>query len=123
MSDFFDNYFNIRKIMESKREYREQMARVDALSEDYQYVFKKIQEHMWKFAAGSGYDMMKIHYDLIELFESGAASGKHVLDVTGEDVAAFCDELLRNAETYTENWREKLNRDIIKKLGKGNRSK
>lgn len=123
MSEFFDDYFNIRKIIESKREYKRQMARVEALPKDYQYVFKKIQKHMWMFAAGSGYDMMKIHYDLIDLFEAGAADGKHVLEITGEDVAAFCDELLRNASTYTENWREALNRDILKKLGKGKDSK
>ena len=123
MSEFFDNYFNIKKMIESKREYKQQMARVEALPKDYQYVFKKIQGHMWMFAAGSGYDMMKIHYDLIELFEAGAADGKHVLEITGEDVAAFCDELLRSARTYTENWREALNRDILKKLGKGKDSK
>ena len=123
MSEFFDDYFNIRKIIESKREYKRQMARVEALPKDYQYVFKKIQKHMWMFAAGSGYDMMKIHYDLIDLFEAGAADGKHVLEITGEDVAAFCDELLRNASTYTENWREALNRDIQKKIGKGKDSK
>lgn len=40
----------------------------------------------------------------IDLFEEGAAEGKHVL--------------LRNAITYTENWREDLNRDILEKLGK-----
>jgi DNA-binding ferritin-like protein (Dps family) len=118
MSDFFDNYFNIKKMIKSKREYKQQMARVEALPKDYQYVFKKIQSHMWMFAAGAGYDMMEIHYGLIELFEAGAAQGKHVLEVTGEDVAAFCDELLRSASTYTENWREALNRDILKKLGK-----
>lgn len=123
MSNFFDNYFNIKKIIESKREYKRHMARVEALPKDYQYVFKKIQRHMWMFAAGSGYDMMKLHYDLIELFEAGAADGKHVLEVTGEDVALFCDELLRNARTYTENWREKLNRDILKKIGKEKDSK
>ncbi len=123
MSEFFDNYFNIKKMIESKREYKQQMARVEALPKDYQYVFKKIQGHMWMFAAGSGYDMLKIHYDLIELFETGAADGKHVLEITGEDVAAFCDELLRNARTYTEDWREALNRDILKKFGKGNDSK
>ncbi|TDQ39809.1 DUF1048 domain-containing protein [Aureibacillus halotolerans] len=123
MGDFFDNYLNIKKIIESKREYKQQMERVAALPEDYQYVFKKIQGHMWMFAAGSGYDMMEIHYDLIELFEAGVADGKHVLEITGEDVAAFCDELLRSASTYTENWREALNRDILKKLGKGNESK
>ncbi len=123
MNEFFDNYLNIKKIIKSKREYKQQMSRVEALPADYQYVFKKIQGHMWMFAAGSGYDMMKIHYDLIELFETGAADGKHVLDITGDDVAAFCDELLRNASTYTENWREALNRDILKKVGKGRDSK
>lgn len=119
MSEFFDNYFNIKKMIESKREYKQQMSRVEALPKDYQYVFKKIQKHMWMFAAGSGYDMLNIHYDLIELFEVGAADGKHVLEITGENVAVFCDELLRNARTYTEDWREALNRDIMKKFGKG----
>ncbi len=123
MSEFFDNYFNINKIIKSKREYKQHMARVEALPQDYQYVFKKIQSHMWMFAAGSGYDMMKVHYDLIELFEAGAADGKHVLEITGEDVASFCDELLRSARTYTEDWREALNRDILKKLGKDKDSK
>ncbi|MCH3963577.1 MAG: DUF1048 domain-containing protein [Clostridium sp.] len=118
MSEFFDNYLNIKKIVKNKREYKRQMKRVEALPEDYQYVFKKIQKYMWMFAAGSGYDMIKIHYDLIELFEAGAAEGKHVLEITGEDVAAFCDELLRNARTYTEDWHQALNRDILKKFGR-----
>jgi DNA-binding ferritin-like protein (Dps family) len=119
MGDFFNNYLNIPKMMAEKREYRQQMARVKALPEDYRYVFKKIQSHMWMFAAGSGYDMMQIHYDLIGLFEEGAATGRGVLEITGEDVASFCDELLRSAQTYTENWREKLNRDIAEKFGNG----
>ncbi|MDR2197133.1 MAG: DUF1048 domain-containing protein [Coriobacteriales bacterium] len=119
MSSFFDNYLNIKKIRQSKRDYRAQMARAEALPEDYRYVFKQIQKHMWMFASGSGYDMLEIHYGLLDLFESGAASGKPVLEVTGNDVAAFCDELMRNATTYTEDWRKKLNRDIAKKLGEG----
>jgi DNA-binding ferritin-like protein (Dps family) len=123
----FSDYFNIKKMIESKREYKRYMARVEAMPKDYQYVFKKIQTHMWMFTAGTGYDMMKIHYDLVELFEEGVANGKHVLEITGEDVAGFCEELLRSARTYTADWREKLNRDIglvvshgsPKKLGKG----
>ncbi|MDR1927159.1 MAG: DUF1048 domain-containing protein [Oscillospiraceae bacterium] len=117
MTDFFDNYFNIKKMVESKREYKRHMARVEALPEDYRYIFKKIQSHMWMFASGDGFDMMKVHYDLIELFELGAADGKRALEVTGADVAAFCDELLRSARTYTEDWREKLNREVREKLG------
>jgi DNA-binding ferritin-like protein (Dps family) len=118
MSEFFNNYFNLKKIFAEKREYKRQMARVDALPKDYRYVYKKIQHHMWMFAAGSGYDMLRLHYDLIDLFESGAAEGKRVLEITGDDVAAFCDELLKDTQTYTGNWREKLNSDIAAKLPK-----
>lgn len=118
MKAFFDDYLNLKKMTESKREYKQQMARVEALPEDYQFVFKKIQSHMWMFAAGSGYDMMEVHYGLIGLFEEGATAGKKVLEITGEDVAGFCDELLRSTKTYTEDWRTKLNDEICKKLGR-----
>lgn len=117
MASFFNDYLNIGKIVKGKREYRRQMRRVDQLPDDYRFVFKKIQSHMWRFAAGSGYDMLHLQYDLIDLFEAGAAEGKPVLKLTGSDVAAFCDDLLRSAATYTENWRDDLNRDIQRKLG------
>ena len=80
-------------------------------------MFKKITGHMWQFAAGTGYDMMEVHYGLIDLFEEGAANGKSVLEVTGEDVAAFVDDLLKSTRTYTEDWRTKLNREIKNKIG------
>lgn len=117
MNKFFDDYFNIAKIKESRREYKQQMQRVKALPEDYQYVFKKIQNHMWQFVAGSGYDMMEVHYGLIDLFEEGVSNGKSVLEVTGEDVASFVDELLKNTRTYTDDWRTKLNNEIRNKIG------
>lgn len=118
MNKFFDSYFNVSKIVASKREYKKQMARIKALPEDYQYVFNKIQEHMWRFSTGAGYDMLEVHYGLIDLFEESAAEGKAVLEVTGEDVAGFVDELLKNVTTYTEDWRERLNKDVMKKLKK-----
>ena len=118
MGEFFDNYLNIPKIVKEKREYKQQMERVKALPEDYAYVFRKIQKHMWMFASGAGYDIMQIHYDLIDLFEAGVAEGKTVLQITGDDVAAFCDDLLRSAKTNTENQREAFNRDIQKKVGR-----
>ncbi|MGL6198072.1 MAG: DUF1048 domain-containing protein [Lachnospiraceae bacterium] len=110
------------KLIGDKKEYRQMMARVKALPDDYQYVYDKIQKYMWNYAAGSGYDMLKVQYDLIDLFEAGTAEGKHILEVTGKDVAAFCDELLKNAKTYTEGWQKKLNSDIMEKLGEGNNS-
>lgn len=47
MKQFFDDYFNLNKIIRSKQEYKRQLARIKALPEDYQYVFKEIQSHMW----------------------------------------------------------------------------
>ena len=113
----------IKKMIGDKKEYKQQMARVEALPEDYRFVFKKIQGYMWSFAGGDGSDMLKIQYGLIELFESSAADGKHVLDVTGEDVVGFCDELLRGTKMWTDNYRKKLNRDMMIKFKKGSGSK
>lgn len=120
--DFLNDYLNFKHMAREKRKYRQMQARARALPEEYTYVFHKIQHYMWNFSGGSGMDMLPIFTDLLDLFETGAAEGKRVLEITGEDVAAFCDELLRNARTYTQDWRENLNRDIRKKLGKGNGS-
>jgi DNA-binding ferritin-like protein (Dps family) len=78
---------------------------------------------MWKSSGGDGTDILPILADLLVLFEMGAAEGRHVLEITGEDVAAFCDELLRNARTSTQDRRDALNREIVGKLGKEKGSK
>lgn len=110
----------IKKMIGDKKEYREQMAKVKALPEDYQFVFEKIQGYMWSFAGGDGSDMLKTQHELIELFEAGVADGKHVLDMTGEDIAGFCDEFLRDTKKWTDNYRQKLNRDMMNKFGRAN---
>ncbi len=107
-----------KKLIGDKKEYTMMMARVEALPEDYQFVFKKIQNYMWNFSAGNGMDMLHIQYELIDLFEAGAAEGRQVLDITGEDVASFADELVANAKTYVSKYREDLNESIMKKLRK-----
>lgn len=118
MSNFFQDYFNIKRMFQKKREYKQFMARVEQLPADYVFVFKKIQTYMWQFAAGAGYDMMALQQDLVELFESGAASGKDVLEITGSDVAGFVEELLKNTRTYTEDWKKKFNLEIQNELKK-----
>lgn len=107
----------IKKIIEEKKEYREQMARVKALPEDYKIVFEKLQEYMWSFASGDGFDMLKTQYDLIELFEAGAESGEGVLLLTGRDVAAFANDLISGNKQWLDRPRERLNKKINNKLG------
>lgn len=101
-----------KKLIGDKKEYKMMMARVDALPEDYKFVFKKIQNYMWNFATGNGMDMLHIQYELIDLFEAGAAEGREVLDITGDDVASFADELVANAKSYVAKYREDLNLSI-----------
>jgi DNA-binding ferritin-like protein (Dps family) len=108
-----------KRVAREKREFNQMQARAKALPEDYAYVFHKIEHYMWGHSGGDGMDTMPILADLVDLFETGAAEGKPVLDVTGEDVAAFCDELLRSAKTWTDDRKKALNRDIMNKLGKG----
>ena len=124
LRDFLNDYFNFRHITREKRRFKQAQARAKALPEEYRYVYYKIQDYMWSYpTSGSGMDVLPILADLLDLFETGVAEGKRVLEITGEDVAAFCDELLRNARTHAENRREELNRDIMKKLGKRKGSK
>lgn len=106
----------IKKIRESKREYSKNMARVAALPDDYRFVYEKIVVYIWSFAGGTGMDMLKTQYDLIELFEEGAAQGKNVLDVTGTDAASFCDELIRENRLWTDGLRRRINRKINRRL-------
>lgn len=110
----------IQKMIGDKKEYKEQLARVEALPEDYKFVFEKIQGYMWSFAGGDGSEMLKTQQELIELFETSAADGKHVLEVTGEDVAGFCDEFIRDTKKWTDNYREKLNRNMLNKYRTNN---
>ncbi|PEJ60866.1 cytoplasmic protein [Bacillus sp. AFS002410] len=110
------NFF--KKILDDKKEYKEMMARVEALPVDYQEAYKKICNYMWSFASGSGMDMLRIQYDLIDLFEAGAADGKDVLEVTGEDVTGFANELTDQAKRWDDKLRNNLNKSILDRLGK-----
>lgn len=121
LRDFLNEYLNIRRMVREKRKFNQMQERAKALPEEYTYVYQKIQHYMWgnswRYSA-VGMDLMPLFADLLDLFETGAAEGKRVLEITGEDVAAFCDELLQSTYTHTQNWREDLNRDITNKLGK-----
>lgn len=60
--------------------------------------------------------MMEVQCDLIDLFEESTADGKNVVEIIGKDAAGFVDELLKSTRTYTQDWRNKLNKKINKKL-------
>ncbi|MBT2738941.1 DUF1048 domain-containing protein [Bacillus sp. ISL-7] len=100
--------------LDDKREWREMEALAKALPSEYRNAYKAIQKYMW--TAGGGptdwKDSSRIFVGILDLFEEGAAEGKKVTDLTGEDVAAFCDDLVKDEQTWKDKYRKKLNDTI-----------
>lgn len=109
---------SIRDIIDGKKEWRAHVARVKALPQDYQIVYKEIQKYLFKVGPVELTEMTGLLSGIVDLFEEGAASGKGVLEVTGNDVAAFCDELIKDSKTYADIYLESVNQDVYKAIKK-----
>jgi len=101
--------------LKSKKEWRSMERRAKALTEDYRFVYEEIKKYIWNSSGVSTIDVFKI---LLDMFEENVANGRNVLEITGNDVAAFCDELVKDEKSYSEDSRKKLNRNIAKKIEK-----
>ena len=44
--------------------------------------------------------------------------GKGVLEITGSDVAAFCDDLIRDSKTYADIYQESVGQEVYKAIKK-----
>ncbi len=106
----------LTKILGDKKEWKAMEARANALPRDYRMVYGEMKSYLWRFTTGDGMDTVALLKEVLGLFETGVAEGKSVLEVTGKDVAAFCDERLRGTRSYLNRWRASLNRDVAKKL-------
>ncbi len=105
-------FYLMKRIKEDKKIYKEHLATVRSLPEDYQFVFEKMTEYIWSFAGGSGMDTLQTQYDLAKMFAEAAANGVAVLEITGKDVAGFCDELIRDNISWMDQMRKRLNHSI-----------
>jgi len=108
----------IQEIIQGKKEWRAHMARVKALPQEYRIVYKEIQKYLFKVGPVELTEGTGLLSGIIDLFEEGAASGKGVLEVTGSDVAAFCDELIKGSKTYADIYQESVNRKVNKAMNK-----
>ncbi|OIK09090.1 DUF1048 domain-containing protein [Bacillus sp. MUM 13] len=106
----------IKKIigsLDDKREWKQLEARGKALPSEYRNAYNAIKKYMWTAGGPTDWsDVTRIFGGILDLFEEGAAEGKKVTDLTGEDVAAFCDELVKDTKTWKDKYRSKLNDTI-----------
>lgn len=109
---------SIKDIIEGKKEWRAHLIRVKALPKDYQIVYKEIQKYLFKVGPVELTKGIGLLSGIIDLFEEGAAYGKDVLEVTGSDVAAFCDDLIKDSKTYADIYQESINHKANKAIKK-----
>lgn len=113
----------IQDIIEGKKEWRGHVARVKALPQDYQIVYKEIQKYLFKVGPVELTEGTGLLSGIVDLFEEGASSGKGVLEVTGSDVAAFCDDLIKDSKTYADIYQEFADIEVNKAMKKVGQSK
>ena len=118
-----DLIVSIQDAIEGKRKWnkkwRAHIARVKALPQDYQIVYKEIQNYLFKvgpveLTEGTDFLSTDLFLGILDLFEEGAARGKGVLEITGSDVAAFCDALIKDSKTFADILQESVDQEANK---------
>ena len=95
--------------LNEKKEYRKNEARAKALPAEYAAAYKEIKNYIFHTSGILTMDPLKV---LVDMLEEAAADNKHVIDITGPDVAAFADELVRGTKSYQDQQRDKLNKHM-----------
>lgn len=109
---------SIQDIFEGKKAWQAHVARVKALPQDYQIVYKEMEKYLFKVGPMELNNGIGLLTGIVDLFEEGAAMGKGVLEVTGRDVAAFCDELTRDSKTYADLYQEPSDKEVARAMKK-----
>ncbi|MFC1406151.1 MULTISPECIES: DUF1048 domain-containing protein [Streptacidiphilus] len=99
---------SIQDIIEGKKQWRTHMARVKALPPDYQIVYKEMQRYLFKVGPVDLPDGPLLP-GIVDFFEEGVAGGRGVLELIGSDVAAFCDDLVKDSRTHADIYQESIN--------------
>ena len=109
---------NIKKIIEGKKEWKAHVSRVKELPQDYQIAYKEIQKYLFEVGPVELNEGIGLLSEIISFLEEGAATGKGLLEVTGTDVAAFCDALIEDSKTYADLYQESINQKVDKAMKK-----
>jgi DNA-binding ferritin-like protein (Dps family) len=95
-------------------------ARAKKLPPDYQAAWENMNVNLWQYSDFTGRNLMPILDSVLGLLEETAADGQSVKEALGDDIKGFCLALVgeEGAKSYRDKWREQLNNNIAKKLGK-----
>ncbi|HEY0001586.1 MAG TPA: DUF1048 domain-containing protein [Actinoplanes sp.] len=99
----------IQDIIEGKKQWRAHVARVKALPPDYRIVYQEMQKYLFKVGPIDLHEG-RLLPGIVDFFAEGAAAGKGVRELIGTDVAAFCDDLVKDSRTYADVYQESITR-------------
>lgn len=102
------------------REWKAFEARAEALPADYRAAWGEIIGHLFPYGDFTGRNLMPILDGALGLLEETAADGQSIHEVLGDDIAGFCAALAggEGARSHRDRWREQLNRNVARKLGR-----
>jgi DNA-binding ferritin-like protein (Dps family) len=100
----------IRDMIDGKKQWRAHLARIKALPPDYQIVFREMQKYLFKVGPVDLFDG-RLNSEILDFFEEGVAAGKGILELVGTDVAAFCDDLIKDLPTFADTLQESISRE------------
>jgi DNA-binding ferritin-like protein (Dps family) len=94
--------------------------RATKLPADFQAAWETIKANLWPYSDFTGRNLMPIIDGVLGLLEETAADGQSIQEVSGDDIKGFCSALVgeEGAKSYRDKWRQQLNNNITKKLGK-----
>ena len=102
------------------REWQAFEARAEALPADYRAAWEQIKVNVYPHSDFTGRNLTPIIDGVLGLLEETAADGLSVHEVLGDDIDGFCATLTggEGARSYRDRWREQLNRNVARKLGR-----
>jgi DNA-binding ferritin-like protein (Dps family) len=102
------------------KEFKTFESRAQKLPADYQTAWDKIKTNLWLHSDLTGRNLMPILDGVLGMLEETTADGQSIQEVLGDDIKGFCSALVgeEGAKSFRDKWREQLNDNIAKKLGK-----
>ncbi len=102
------------------REWKAFEARAQVLPAEYRAAWAQIKGQLSLHGDFTGRRLMPIFDSALSLLEEASADGQSIREVFGDDIPGFCAALAGGvgAGTYRDRWREQLNRNVARKLGR-----
>lgn len=102
------------------KEFKAFDVRVKRLPADYQSAWGEIFTNLMEYSDFTGRNLVPILSGVLDMLEETTAEGLNVAEVVGDDIKGFCSALAgaEGAKTYRDKWRNQLNDNIAKKLGR-----